>query len=335
MVRHAVTISGTPTASGTSNFTVRVTDSQGTPDTDDQALSITISSASGDPTYWQTSSDGVSTTTSATYQNKVTLQFTPSASDEYIIIAYAEHSVAGWGSHAARMTLDGAVEGEEIRRTRGSDYFPFYAMKVATLDASQHSVAIDYLSVDGETASIRNARVIAMRKAALEWYTTASDAQQTITATPTDFVTMNFTPSSAGDYLLIWAAEVHGQYGVNITAASRLDGATVHEGLIQNKGNDGEAAPLVTFVAQNLTAAQHTLAVRASIASSSGWIRRSRVAAIRLSGGRFADYAYAADDTESTTTSTSFVEKLSKSWTSGSPHRQTAVASRHGQCARR
>ena len=34
-------ISGTPTTSGTSNFTVRVTDSQGTPDTDDQALSIT------------------------------------------------------------------------------------------------------------------------------------------------------------------------------------------------------------------------------------------------------------------------------------------------------
>jgi hypothetical protein len=38
-------ISGTPTGTGTSNFTVRVTDSQGTPDTDDQALSITINAS--------------------------------------------------------------------------------------------------------------------------------------------------------------------------------------------------------------------------------------------------------------------------------------------------
>ncbi|MHC4712533.1 MAG: putative Ig domain-containing protein, partial [Planctomycetota bacterium] len=35
-------ISGTPTSAGTSNFTVEVTDSQGTPDSDTQALSITI-----------------------------------------------------------------------------------------------------------------------------------------------------------------------------------------------------------------------------------------------------------------------------------------------------
>ena len=35
-------ISGTPTSAGTSNFTVQVTDSQGTPDTDTQALSIEI-----------------------------------------------------------------------------------------------------------------------------------------------------------------------------------------------------------------------------------------------------------------------------------------------------
>ncbi|MHC4713422.1 MAG: Ig domain-containing protein [Planctomycetota bacterium] len=37
-------ISGTPTTAETANFTVEVTDSQGTPDTDQQALSITITS---------------------------------------------------------------------------------------------------------------------------------------------------------------------------------------------------------------------------------------------------------------------------------------------------
>ena len=50
------TISGTPTASGTSNFTVRVTDSQSPADTDDQALSITITSGG---TYNVTLQDGL------------------------------------------------------------------------------------------------------------------------------------------------------------------------------------------------------------------------------------------------------------------------------------
>ena len=54
------TISGTPTASGTSNFTVRVTDSQGTPDTDDQALSIAITSGGTQQVTFQ---DGLSSYT--------------------------------------------------------------------------------------------------------------------------------------------------------------------------------------------------------------------------------------------------------------------------------
>ncbi|MHC4712023.1 MAG: putative Ig domain-containing protein [Planctomycetota bacterium] len=46
-------ISGTPTASGTSNFTVRVTDDQSPADTDDQALSITVTSTQQEETYQQ------------------------------------------------------------------------------------------------------------------------------------------------------------------------------------------------------------------------------------------------------------------------------------------
>lgn len=42
-------ISGTPTGTGTSNFTAHVVDAQGTPATDDQALSITVDAAQGPP----------------------------------------------------------------------------------------------------------------------------------------------------------------------------------------------------------------------------------------------------------------------------------------------
>ena len=323
-------ISGTPTTEQTSNFTVRVADSQGTPDTDDQALSITITGGGSDPLYWQTSSDAVSQTTSATYQNKVTLSFTPAASDEYLIVAYAEHNVTGYGSHKARLTIDGATEGEQTRRTRAGDWYCFSVAKFVTLGAAQHDMAIDFASIDGGTASIRNARVIAIRKAILEWFQGSADTQVGINATPTDYVTMNFTPSAAGDYLLIWQAEAHGRTGMDTIAASRLDGVTVHETDVRG-GSDAEGTPHATFSVANLTAAQHTLAIQSYTPNGTGcWIRRCRVAAIRLTGGRFANYAYQADDTESTTSSTTYVEKMSRSWTAGANGNWLALMSSSG-----
>ncbi|MHC4715128.1 MAG: hypothetical protein ACYTAN_17965, partial [Planctomycetota bacterium] len=185
------------------------------------------------------------------------------------------------------------------------------------LDASQHTIDIQYHADGGNTAYIRNARIVALRKASLDWSTAAADSQQTVDTTLSDFVTMNFTPSTAGDYLLIWSAEVHSTYGVNVTAKALLDGGLEDEALINNKGNDGEAAPFFSVLVANLDASQHTLKIQAQKESGTGWIRRCRLLAIRLTGGRFADYAFANDDSESQTSSTSYVEKLSKSWTSG------------------
>jgi len=48
-------VSGTPTTVGTCNFTAKVTDSQGTPDTDTQALSVVVNIAAmgrGEPAVW-------------------------------------------------------------------------------------------------------------------------------------------------------------------------------------------------------------------------------------------------------------------------------------------
>jgi len=322
-------ITGTPTASGTSNFTAKVTDNVSASAT--KALSIAVSGGSGDPTYWQASSDTVSQTTGTAYTNKVTLTFTPTASDDYLIVAYAEHSVTGYGSHTARLTVDGVVEGEQQRRTRINDYYPFSIVKAATLSAASHTIAIDFASIDGGTASIRNARIVALRKASLEWFQAAADTQVSLTTTATDFVTMNFTPSTAGDYLLIWHAEPHGRSGMDAVTRSRLDGVTVHETDIQGGGSDPEATPHATFTVATLTAAQHTMTVQAYTSNGTGlWIRRCRVAAIRLTGGRLANYAYQADDTESTTTSTAYVQKLSRTWTSGSNGNWLALMSSSG-----
>ncbi|MHC4714273.1 MAG: putative Ig domain-containing protein, partial [Planctomycetota bacterium] len=68
-------ISGTPTTLETANFTVEVTDSQGTPDTDTQALSITVTTAAQNTYYVSTTGndgwDGSSGTPWATIQHAV------------------------------------------------------------------------------------------------------------------------------------------------------------------------------------------------------------------------------------------------------------------------
>ena len=318
-------ITGTPSAVGTSNFTARVTDNVAATAT--KALSIIVNSASGDPTYWQASSDTQSQTTSTTYQNKVTLTFTPTAVDDYIIIGYAEHQSTGYGSSTIQMTVDGVVEGLQPRRTRGSDWFPLCSVKAATLSAAQHTVTIDYAATGTDAVNIRRARVVAMRKAALEWFTVSSDNLQTITTTPTTFATLNFTPASVGDYLLIYSAELYTLYGNTATVTAQLDGATIQTCPMMSKGYTNEAAPLATFAMANLSAAAHAMTIQASIASGTSSIGRCRMAAVRLTGGRFANYSYTASDGESTTTSTTLVEKVSRTWTPASTGNWLALMS--------
>ena len=165
------TISGTPTASGTSNFTVRVTDSQGTPDTDDQALSIIVTGGAANSTYEFIASDTESTTTSTSYQNKASLVFTPSTSDTWMIFGFAEYKGSSTSySVLVRLTVDGTTEGDlTVEPNDTSDYQTFMTMKTATLSAAQHTINIDYRSENsGATARVRNVRIVAIPKAALE-----------------------------------------------------------------------------------------------------------------------------------------------------------------------
>ena len=108
-----------------------------------------------------------------------------------------------------------------------------------------------------------------------------------------------------------------GQWSNRTIIDSRLDSTTLDEGRFASRA-DVNYESYASFAVANLTAASHTVAL-AAMNDGAGIhnIRRARVVALRLSGGRFADYASAVSDSESSTTSTSFVEKLSKTWTSG------------------
>jgi hypothetical protein len=184
-----------------------------------------------------------------------------------------------------------------------------------SLAASQHTITIDYRSESsGNTARIRNARVVAIRKASLEMASAAVDSQQALTGTMTDYATLNWTPGSAGDYLLIYTAEFSAGTSYSTTVQARLNGSPLDEAVVEAK-DATDYVSFACFAAAACAASQQTISIAASReGSGTYYIRRCRLAAIRLTGGRFAGYASAESVGQSQTSSTSFQEKLTRSW---------------------
>ena len=316
------TISGTPTAANTYNFTVRVTDNQAPADTDDQALSITTSVVT-EPTYRFVAADAETATSSTTYVNKATLAFTPAVADDWIILGFAEfRPLSSSYSGLVRMTVDGVDAGEvSMEPTTNNEWLAFSAMKVASLSAAAHTINIDYCSENNRNNNYtRRARIVAIRKASLEQTTAAADTSANLTTTLTNYVTANFTPASTGSYLLIYSGEFLGatsSYSTQLQA--RLNGNVLDEVFVAAK-DATDWSPFISFSVAELGASAQTVTIAAAKETGSTAthsIRRARVAAIRLTGGRFAAFQSAASDGESTTTSASYVEKLTKSWSVG------------------
>ena len=313
-------ISGTPTTAGTSNFTVRVTDSQTPADTADKALSIAILGAPN--TYEFVANDSEVSTTSTSWQTRTTLTFTPPQADTWVILGFAEYKGSSTSYDTkVRMVVDGTTRSDVVKRTNNSsDYVSFVTSYVTDLSAAAHTVTIDYCSSGtSNTARLRNARIMAIRKAALEMANAAAESTVALTTTMTNYVTLQFTPATAGEYLLVWTAEFSANTSYSTEVHALYNGATADDTYYRPRANT-DYVTFSSFAVRTCAASQQTLNIAAAKQSGSTAthnIRRCRVAAIRLSNGRFAGYQSAADDTKSTTTSTAFQQKLSKSWSVG------------------
>jgi len=311
-------ISGMPTTEETQNFTIKVTDSATpTANTDTQALSIQISGAG--ESYEQTASATQSDTLSTSFVNKATLSFTPSYSDDWLIIAAAEIRGQYVGASCrGQVTLDGTQIGSMFWRPKlDTDWAPMIVFYQAFLDDTQHTVTIDYATANGGYyASIRNARIIALRRGNLQMHGSAVDAQTTISGTETDYVTCTFTPPSEGRYLLLYSAEFKGDTATDMTIKAKVDSTVLDSVSTKVRRPYDDYISYASFAVESLTAQQHTIAIAAS-GSTSHYLRNRRVYAVRLSGSRLDCAVYAASDTESSTTSNSFEQKATKTWTTG------------------
>ena len=315
-------ISGTPTTAQTASFTVRVQDSQGTPDVDTQALSITISASGGGPTYQFVAADSETSTTSTSWQTKATLTFTPATADDWVILGFAEQrDSSSTYSAKVRLTVDGVAVGENTNEAKDTtDYLPFTALKYQNLSAASHTILLQYCSENAAaTAYVRRARVVAIRKASLDVLSAASDTNTALTTTLTSRATLTWTPATAGDYIVIYSAEVSARQDYSTQVQARFQGAIYDDSLVESM----DTTDYFTWMSFSLFSAG-TTAVTADIAAAAEtgttgthYIRNARIVAIRVSDGRFSDHVDKAVDTETTTTSTTFVEKATKSWTWG------------------
>jgi hypothetical protein len=169
------------------------------------------------------------------------------------------------------------------------------------------------------TAYIRRARIVAIRKASLDIRSTASDTNTALTTTLVNRATLTWTPATAGDYLIVYAAEISARQDYSTQVQAKFQSTVYDDSWIESMDN----SDYFTWMNFSLFSAG-TSAVTANIAAAAEtgttgthYIRKARIVAIRVNDGRFSDHVDKAADTETTTTSTTFVEKSTKTWNWG------------------
>jgi len=280
-------------------------------------VTIADSGASG-PLYSLSGSDAVSSTTSTAWQSKTSTVFRPTVTDDWVVFAYVEYGNSTNTRTHVRLLQDGVTMGEAgSRPVASTDYIPFATAWKTTLTPVQHKITLDFCcDGGGAVARVRNASIVAVRKANLEVRSAPTPNMTNLTSTLTAMNTLTWTPSSPGDYLLIWSTEFIGQPGFYTRLQARLNG-TVCDDILAQAAGTRDSYSFAHFSKVPCNASLQTMRVFA--ASEPGTtaphiMRHCRVIAIRLTGGRFAGAVGAANTAEHTTASTTFVTQLTKTW---------------------
>jgi hypothetical protein len=257
--------------------------------------------------------------TNTEYQDKVVLTFTPSVSADYIVIATAEvqGNCISPPDVKARLYIGASTCQELIYRVKDTtDWYPFCALKRVTLPASSQTLKIQYaISDTTATAKIRNARLYAF---SLSSQYAESEGESTSTSTTwKDKVTLTFTPSTSGDYLIIATANLGGSSTYSSTLVQLIqDGSIVHAGPIKEPSTSGARYTFGVVRKINLSAASHTFKIQYRTESSgkTAYIGYAHVVAIRVD--QFSNNYYAESEGESApASSNTWYDKVTNTYT--------------------
>jgi len=160
--------------------------------------------------------EGDQTVSSDTYTTFETLTFTPSATADYLIIAFCESNHGGTTeSLYIRCQIDSTDVVEKIREAQDVlDWYPFFTCDIRSLDNSSHTITIQAALTTGQAnCTLRRCRIFAIpvvannigyHRAVSESYTTNG------TTTPSNKTTLTWTPSEPRDYYFLATYKVGG-----------------------------------------------------------------------------------------------------------------------------
>ncbi len=244
---------------------------------------LMASRANGLEFYFNESSYEQSATAS-NYVNKTIVTFTPPAAANYTIFATAEinHSSAAAGEYVgAALTVDNLVYQEILYRPKDiTDWYPFSAVKLIHLDASEHKIAVQWNATS--TGFIRNARIFAMQVDAQ--YNESEGASTTSSTTPVEKVKLNFTPPSAGDYLIMASANVQNSATGRAAVAKMYVNGTEHMKCVyeQRDLRNGYGCAAIKKITLAASPTEINITFNVNNAADTATIRNAHIIAIRL-----------------------------------------------------
>jgi hypothetical protein len=284
-------------------------------------VTLVVRSSDTGSSYFFAASDGETSTTATAWRPKATLSFAPADAGDWIVLAFAEYRGSSTSRGVrVRMTQDGSTQSEVVSEPKASsDYMSFTAVTVTALSAAMHTFEVDFCTTSAAaTARIRNARIVAIRRADLEAKSGSAESTVPLATTMIDRAAVTWTPAAPGEYLLIWSAEFGGRTGYSTRLEARLNG-TVCDDVSARSKDPADYYSFMSFGIYTCSATPQTMSIaaakqRGSVGPHS--IRRCRTIAIRLTGGRLAGAVSASSSSESSTASSAFSTQLTKSWTS-------------------
>jgi len=267
--------------------------------------------------YEYAESEDTSSTTSTAWQDKVSLIFTADAAD-YLIMWSAEvaHG-ATTGSTKSQLLEDGTLIDELFwfRHKSTSNWLAIGGVQKRTLTAASHNYTIQWTSSDGVSSSIRRARILAWKKLA-EGYAESEGESGTQSTSYVDKVALTFTAELA-DYLIIANVKVSSQItagGMNATIVETSPSSvTLAEMQFVPYGTSNY--PLfATIKKMTLSAGSVTFKIqfKTNNAVYYAYVKYARIIAIKLSS--ITNY-YAESDGDSSTASTTYVNKTTSTFT--------------------
>jgi hypothetical protein len=264
---------------------------------------------------------GASPTTSTTYQDKVSIVFTPQITADFIIVATAEVQGSSASYQAkARLTINSSTYQELLYRVKDTtDWYPFCGLKRIILNENaSYTISIQFCTNNAAaTASIRNARLVFI---SLQSAYAESEGLSTTSSTSwQDKTILSFTPQSAGDYLIIATANYRGSQTNRDTNIQLIqDDTIVHIDTIGRPGS-GTTANYYTFGVMRkvtLNATPHTFKIQYCSSGTPGiaGINYAHIIAIQLD--QLDSNHYAEDEGESIpAASNTWYDKITNSYT--------------------